>query len=67
MSYTFFSRAEAGYYYPTLLQHQYEIEDGQTEDNAILRFGFNQTKFPSFSMKGYGEFSVVQVCLQSFD
>ncbi|XP_039265221.2 laminin subunit alpha-5-like isoform X2 [Styela clava] len=49
-----------GYYYPTLLQHRFEVEDGKTTEDQILRFGFNREHFPAFSMKGYGEFSLVQ-------
>nr|XP_039265768.1 laminin subunit alpha-5-like isoform X2 [Styela clava] len=49
-----------GYYYPTLLHHKYEVEYGFTLDDSILRFGFNETQFPGYSMKGYGEFSDIQ-------
>lgn len=46
-----------------MLQPKYEVEDGRTVDDNILRFGFDQDKFPAYSLKGYGEFSVVQVCI----
>lgn len=45
------------YYYPTLYQHQLEVENGQTSSGAPARFGYDETKFPRYSWKGYATFT----------
>ena len=45
------------HYYPTLCQHQYEIEDGRTVSESPARFGYDESKFPNYSWKGYAVFS----------
>uniref|UniRef100_H2ZQD0 Laminin subunit alpha n=1 Tax=Ciona savignyi TaxID=51511 RepID=H2ZQD0_CIOSA len=54
------NRAADGYFYPTLYQYQYELEYGKTPENNAVRYGFDGTQFPDFSMSGYAKFSVVQ-------
>lgn len=54
-------RPAHGYYFPDLYQQKYELEDGVTSDNTIVRFGFDETEFPGYSMRGYAQFSLVQV------
>ncbi|XP_076800337.1 laminin subunit alpha-5-like isoform X2 [Clavelina lepadiformis] len=54
------NRALEGYYYPTLYQNQYELEDGRTPENTFVRAGFNPEEFPNFSYIGYAQYSVVQ-------
>nr|CAB3263372.1 laminin subunit alpha-5 [Phallusia mammillata] len=54
------NRAVDGFFFPTLYQNQYELEDGSTPDRSILRYGFDNTEFHNFSMRGYAQFSTVQ-------
>lgn len=49
------------YYFPTLHQHQFEIEDGRTPAYTPVRYGFDEKVFPGYSWKGYAVFSHLQV------
>lgn len=48
------------HYFPTLYQHQYEVEDGYTVANTKVRYSYDERKFPNFSWKGYAVFSQLQ-------
>lgn len=48
------------HYFPTLYQHQFEIEDGRTPANTQVRFGFDENIFPGYSWRGYAIFSDIQ-------
>ena len=47
------------YYYPTLYQYLYELEDGKTRSNAPARFGYDENVFPNYSWKGYANFTSI--------
>lgn len=51
---------ERGYYFPSLYQHKYEIEDGYQPGGGKAHFAFNEHEFPAFSWKGYAIMSVKQ-------
>lgn len=51
---------ERGYYFPSLYQHKYEIEDGYQPGGGKAHFAFNEQEFPGFSWKGYAIMSVKQ-------
>ncbi|XP_074640335.1 laminin subunit alpha-like [Tubulanus polymorphus] len=53
-------RPERTHFYPTLYQHQYELEDGHTPRGGQVRFGFDDNLFPKYSWKGYAIFSKIQ-------
>lgn len=61
-----FHRTIAGYYFPTLLHYQYEVEYGKAEVGSELRYLSNESLFPNYSMDGYAIFSSVQVILDTF-
>uniref|UniRef100_H3DCP0 Laminin subunit alpha 3 n=1 Tax=Tetraodon nigroviridis TaxID=99883 RepID=H3DCP0_TETNG len=48
------------FYFPTLHQLKFEIEDGVTPNSRAVRFGFNQREFPGFSWRGYAVMSPAQ-------
>lgn len=48
------------YYFPTLHQHQYEIEDGYRPGGGKTYFAFSEIEFPQFSSKGYAIMSEKQ-------
>ncbi|GFT48977.1 laminin subunit alpha [Nephila pilipes] len=48
------------HYFPTLFQHQYEIEDGRTPVGTQVRYGYDENVFPGFSWRGYAVFSEIQ-------
>ncbi|GFT24269.1 laminin subunit alpha [Trichonephila clavipes] len=48
------------HYFPTLFQHQYEIEDGRTPVGTQVRYGYDENVFPGFSWRGYAVFSELQ-------
>ncbi|KAL3219558.1 hypothetical protein MRX96_030316 [Rhipicephalus microplus] len=48
------------HYFPTLHQHQYEVEDGHTPSGVNARFDFDEALFPGFSWRGYAIFSNIQ-------
>uniref|UniRef100_UPI0037E92AE9 laminin subunit alpha-3-like n=1 Tax=Semicossyphus pulcher TaxID=241346 RepID=UPI0037E92AE9 len=48
------------YYFPTLHQLKYEIEDGTTPNARPVRFGYNAQEFPDFSWRGYAIMSPAQ-------
>lgn len=55
---------EYGYCYPTLYQYIAEFENGITPNGLeSIRYGFNETRFPGFSFRGYAEMSAVQKVL----
>lgn len=55
---------EYGYCYPTLYQYIAEFENGITPSGLeSIRYGFNETRFPGFSFRGYAEMSAVQSVL----
>lgn len=47
------------YYYPTLYQYQYEIEDAKTVSEAPARFGYDESIFPNYSWRGYANFTKI--------
>uniref|UniRef100_A0A3Q3MFH8 Laminin subunit alpha 3 n=1 Tax=Mastacembelus armatus TaxID=205130 RepID=A0A3Q3MFH8_9TELE len=49
------------YYFPTLHQLKFEVEDGTTPNARPLRFGYNPQEFPDFSWRGYAVMSPAQV------
>ncbi|XP_029655372.1 laminin subunit alpha [Octopus sinensis] len=55
------------YFFPTLHQQKYEIEDGYRPGGGKVYFAFNQRVFPDFSWKGYAIMSEKQpeVLIQS--
>ncbi|XP_062285798.1 laminin subunit alpha-3-like isoform X1 [Scomber scombrus] len=48
------------YYFPTLHQLKFEVEDGTTPNSRPVRFGYNLQDFPDFSWRGYAVLSSVQ-------
>ncbi|XP_035223568.1 laminin subunit alpha-like, partial [Stegodyphus dumicola] len=48
------------HYFPTLFQHQFEIEDGRTPVGTQVRYGYEENIFPGFSWRGYAVFSDIQ-------
>ncbi|XP_031150036.1 laminin subunit alpha-3 isoform X3 [Sander lucioperca] len=48
------------YYFPTLHQLKFEVEDGTTPNARPVRFGYNSQEFPDFSWKGYAVMSPAQ-------
>ncbi|XP_034559528.1 laminin subunit alpha-3-like [Notolabrus celidotus] len=48
------------YYFPTLHQLKYEVEDGITPNGRPVRFGYNSEEFPDFSWRGYAVMSPAQ-------
>ncbi|VDO27999.1 unnamed protein product [Haemonchus placei] len=48
------------HYFPTLWHHQYEAEDGHTDDQRPVRFAVDESQFPSYSWRGYAVFSPIQ-------
>ncbi|XP_058487895.1 laminin subunit alpha-3-like isoform X2 [Solea solea] len=48
------------YYFPTLHQLKFEIEDGTTPNSRPVRFGYNPQEFPDFSWRGYAVMSPAQ-------
>lgn len=49
------------HYFPTLFQYQYEIENGRTPENTVVRYLHNEAVFPDYSWRGYVEFTMPQV------
>ncbi|RVE61913.1 hypothetical protein OJAV_G00175350 [Oryzias javanicus] len=49
-----------GFYFPTLHQLKFEIEDGTTPNARPVRFGYNPEEFPDFSWRGYAIMSPAQ-------
>ncbi|XP_052834287.1 laminin subunit alpha-3-like [Octopus bimaculoides] len=49
------------YFFPTLHQQKYEIEDGYRPGGGKVYFAFDQRVFPDFSWKGYAIMSEKQV------
>ena len=55
------------HYFPTLYQHQYEMESGSTQSGRAVRYGFDSDTFPGYSWRGYAILSKLQVgepCVQ---
>ncbi|XP_061588324.1 laminin subunit alpha-3-like isoform X2 [Cololabis saira] len=50
----------SGYYFPTLHQLKFEVEDGTTPNTRPVRFGYNPQEFPDFSWRGYAIMSPAQ-------
>ncbi|XP_029930598.1 laminin subunit alpha-3-like isoform X2 [Myripristis murdjan] len=48
------------YYFPTLHQLKFEVEDGTTPNARPVRFGYNPQEFPEFSWRGYAVMSPAQ-------
>uniref|UniRef100_A0A8D3D4N3 Laminin subunit alpha 3 n=1 Tax=Scophthalmus maximus TaxID=52904 RepID=A0A8D3D4N3_SCOMX len=48
------------YYFPTLHQLKFEVEDGTTPNARPVRFGYNPQEFPDFSWQGYAVMSPAQ-------
>ncbi|XP_071346604.1 laminin subunit alpha-3-like isoform X2 [Trachinotus anak] len=48
------------YYFPTLHQLKFEVEDGTTPNARPVRFGYNPQEFPDFSWRGYAVMSPAQ-------
>ncbi|XP_045908367.1 laminin subunit alpha-3-like isoform X2 [Micropterus dolomieu] len=51
---------EPSYYFPTLHQLKFEVEDGTTPNARPVRFGYNPQEFPDFSWRGYAVMSPAQ-------
>ncbi|XP_014845866.1 PREDICTED: laminin subunit alpha-3-like isoform X1 [Poecilia mexicana] len=49
-----------GYFFPSLHQLKFEVEDGTTPNSRPVRFGFNPQEFPEFSWRGYAVMSPAQ-------
>lgn len=49
------------HYFPTLYQHQYELEEGRKPDGTAVRYSYDHNVFPNYSWKGYAVFSQLQV------
>ncbi|KAM4728827.1 laminin subunit alpha-3-like isoform 2-T2 [Anableps anableps] len=49
-----------GYFFPSLHQLKFEVEDGTTPNARPVRFGFNPQEFPDFSWRGYAIMSPAQ-------
>ncbi|XP_041847231.1 laminin subunit alpha-3-like [Melanotaenia boesemani] len=50
----------SSYYFPTLHQLKFEVEDGTTPNSRPVRFGYDPQQFPDFSWKGYAIMSPAQ-------
>ncbi|XP_026231324.1 laminin subunit alpha-3 isoform X2 [Anabas testudineus] len=50
----------SSYYFPTLHQLKFEVEDGTTPNARPVRFGYNPQEFPGFSWRGYTVMSPAQ-------
>uniref|UniRef100_A0A669BW71 Laminin subunit alpha 3 n=1 Tax=Oreochromis niloticus TaxID=8128 RepID=A0A669BW71_ORENI len=50
-----------GYYFPTLHQLRFEVEDGTSPNSRPVRFGYSSQEFPDFSWRGYAVMSPAQV------
>lgn len=50
-------------YYPSLHHISVEVEDGTTAEMKPVKYGFDLNMFPSYSWKGYVNFSPKQVQL----
>ena len=50
-------------YYPSLHHISVEIEEGTTAERKPVKYGFDLNMFPSYSWKGYVNFSPKQVQL----
>ncbi|XP_035811801.2 laminin subunit alpha-3 isoform X2 [Amphiprion ocellaris] len=48
------------YYFPTLHQLKFEVEDGTTPNARPVRFGYSPQEFPDFSWRGYAVMSPAQ-------
>ncbi|XP_014673412.1 PREDICTED: laminin subunit alpha-like [Priapulus caudatus] len=48
------------HFFPTLFQHQFEIEDGRTPSGSLVRFAYHDDVFPGYSWRGYAIFSQTQ-------
>ncbi|XP_059201052.1 laminin subunit alpha-3-like [Centropristis striata] len=48
------------YYFPTLHQLKFEVEDGTTPNARPVRFGYSPQEFPDFSWRGYAIMSPAQ-------
>ncbi|KAG7214822.1 hypothetical protein INR49_010714 [Caranx melampygus] len=48
------------YFFPSLHQLKFEIEDGTTPNARPVRFGYNPQEFPDFSWRGYAVMSPAQ-------
>lgn len=57
----FFTRPAPGYYFPTLHQLKFEVEDGTSPNSRPVRFGYSSQEFPDFSWRGYAVMSPAQV------
>ncbi|XP_027877262.1 laminin subunit alpha-3 isoform X1 [Xiphophorus couchianus] len=49
-----------GYFFPSLHQLKFEVEDGTTPNSRPVRFGFDPQEFPEFSWRGYAVMSPAQ-------
>lgn len=49
-----------GYYFPTLHQLRFEVEDGTSPNSRPVRFGYSSQEFPDFSWRGYAVMSPAQ-------
>ena len=58
-------RPKAGYYFASLHNIKREFEDGYNEEDLGVRFAFDQSVFPGFSMRGYTVFNYIQVKFES--
>lgn len=56
-----FARPAPNFYFPSLHQLKFEIEDGVTPNSRPVRFGFDRREFPDFSWRGYAVMSPAQV------
>ena len=54
------NEVQDSYYVPTLYQYQLEIEDGYRRDGSPVRIGYDDTRFPDYSWRGYGSYSQLQ-------
>ncbi|XP_057713314.1 laminin subunit alpha-3-like isoform X2 [Corythoichthys intestinalis] len=48
------------YYFPSLHQMKFEVEDGTTPNSRPVRFGYDPQEFPEFSWRGYAQLSNAQ-------
>ncbi|XP_034469915.1 laminin subunit alpha-3-like, partial [Hippoglossus hippoglossus] len=48
------------YYFPSLHQLKFEVEDGTSPNARPVRFGYNPQEFPDFSWRGYAIMSPAQ-------
>ncbi|XP_068196189.1 laminin subunit alpha-3-like isoform X2 [Antennarius striatus] len=53
-------QSQPNYYFPTLHQLKFEVEDGMTPHARPVRFGYNPQEFPDFSWRGYAVMSPAQ-------